>query len=340
MADISKELAAIMSAVFGKDVRKSIYDAIDKINKASEKAIDSGTLYNPGDSSEGWYDRSLYINTSTDRLLRSNGTNWVDVGSIRGNGISEITGPVTLGLSDTYTIHYTDGREVEFVVHNGKAITTITMTTSSGLVDTYTINYNDGTTSTFSVKNGNNWYYGTLVSGEHQADTGFTLPFAVKAGDAYLNIAEDSIYTCKNGADANASSTWNYVFTITSSSTGTNQYTMLQNLPSINGVTLTGNKTSGDLNLDTWLLDGATPPQPVVKTIQVGEDTAVFTTAEMQAVVAGNLAVWPYFKCANNGVAPPTIKKVVLELDGSYTVKCSKIRAAQGATQCKLRIIR
>lgn len=37
-----------------------------------------------------------------------------------GNGITEITGPVTSGLVDTYTIHYSNGTESTFTVTNGK----------------------------------------------------------------------------------------------------------------------------------------------------------------------------------------------------------------------------
>ena len=98
-----------------------------------------------------------------------------------GRGIQEITGPVTSGLVDTYTIHYTDGTTSVFTVTNGapgangtngangqdgqdgqngqdgqdgRGIQNITGPVTNGLNDTYTINYTDGTTSTFTVKNG------------------------------------------------------------------------------------------------------------------------------------------------------------------------------------------
>ena len=44
----------------------------------------------------------------------TNGTNGQD-----GVGIQSITGPVTSGLNDTYTIHFTNGQTTNFVVHNG-----------------------------------------------------------------------------------------------------------------------------------------------------------------------------------------------------------------------------
>ena len=45
-----------------------------------------------------------------------NGTNGQD-----GVGIQGITGPVSSGLNDTYTIHFTNGNTTNFVVHNGAA---------------------------------------------------------------------------------------------------------------------------------------------------------------------------------------------------------------------------
>lgn len=71
-----------------------------------------------------------------------------------GNGISSISKTSTSGLTDTYTIAYTNGNNTTFDVTNGKGISSIAKTGTSGLVDTYTITYNDGTTSTFTITNG------------------------------------------------------------------------------------------------------------------------------------------------------------------------------------------
>ena len=227
MANIANELAAIMAAVFGRDVRQSIYDAIDKINKASEKAIDSGTAVNAGDPIGGYYEGSLYINTATNKLLRCGSANWSVIGDIRGVGISSITGPTTSGLVDTYTINYTDGVQTTFMVTNGR-----------------------------NGSDGNKWFCGVLVSGSSASPVGFMLPFDVKTGDMYLNINEDAIYTCTAGATAGVTSSWSYQFTITSSSTGTNDYNMLINQPSINGVTVEGALTGADLDLQSELVQG------------------------------------------------------------------------------------
>lgn len=102
---------------------------------------------------------NLYV-TYTDSV------NPVLVGYVKGadgKGISSVTGPVTSGLVDTYTINYTDNTTTTFTVTNGAAgsdgddgvgIVSITKTGTEGLVDTYTITYSDGTTSTFTVTNG------------------------------------------------------------------------------------------------------------------------------------------------------------------------------------------
>ena len=80
-----------------------------------------------------------------------------------GRGIANISGPVSAGNVDTYTIHYTDGTVTTFTVTNGLdgaaasagvGIQSIAKTGTSGLVDTYTITYTDGTTTTYEVTNG------------------------------------------------------------------------------------------------------------------------------------------------------------------------------------------
>jgi hypothetical protein len=71
-----------------------------------------------------------------------------------GNGISSVSKTSTSGLTDTYTIAYTNGNNTTFDVNNGKGISNIAKTSTSGLVDTYTITYNDNSTSTFEITNG------------------------------------------------------------------------------------------------------------------------------------------------------------------------------------------
>lgn len=193
MANISTELAAIQSAILGRDVRGSIHDAIFTINEVSEHYIDTGTA---DPTATPLYSGLKYINSNTWDVFESSasGTSfvWTKIGNIAGNSITSITGPephatdplidvytinfskaspitfevangrgivridgpTTVGLIDTYTIVYNDGTSDTFDVTNGKGISSITGPTTSGLVDTYTINYNDGTSNTFDVTNG------------------------------------------------------------------------------------------------------------------------------------------------------------------------------------------
>ena len=72
-----------------------------------------------------------------------------------GNGIVSIEKTGTSGLTDTYTITFTNGNSTTFTVKNGKGIVSIAKTGTSGNVDTYTITFNDGDTTTFTVTNAN-----------------------------------------------------------------------------------------------------------------------------------------------------------------------------------------
>ena len=85
MADISTYLQAIMDAVYGEDVRGSIHDAIDLINKVGEVTFTVGTaVTSQGSSITGYYTNSLYLNTDTDDLWKCDGTKWVLQGNIKG----------------------------------------------------------------------------------------------------------------------------------------------------------------------------------------------------------------------------------------------------------------
>lgn len=179
MADISTELQQILDAVYGEQVRGSIYRAIKLINDVSEVVISAGTdITSPTSSSTGYFKDSLYINTDTCDLWKCTGTDtWVLVGNIRGIGI-----------------------------------TSIAKTGTSGLVDTYTITFSDGSTQTYTVTNGadgNKWYHGITISGGAVLPTVYPTSGIAKAnaGDAYLNSSEGYVYVCITGGDANTA-TW------------------------------------------------------------------------------------------------------------------------------------
>lgn len=91
MADISQYLQAIMSAVYGEDVRGSIHDAIDIINQVSEVVLTAGTaVTGPTSSSTGFFKDSLYINTNTWDLWKCIGTDsWSLLGNVKGKDGSQ-----------------------------------------------------------------------------------------------------------------------------------------------------------------------------------------------------------------------------------------------------------
>ena len=157
MANISAELAAIQSAIYGRDVRGSIHNAIRVINDECEKIFLTGTTDPTGNAD---FSKLLYLNTNTWDLFVSSDTTpytWNLVGNIEGNAITSITGPdpdPDDPLRDIYTINFSKIPDVEFAVENGKGIVSIVKTQVAGLVDTYTITYTDGTTQDYDVTNG------------------------------------------------------------------------------------------------------------------------------------------------------------------------------------------
>ena len=110
----------------------------------------------------------------------------------RGKGISGITKTSTSGLTDTYTITYSDGTTTTFQVVNGRGVASITKTGTSGLVDTYTIAYNDSTSDTFTVTNGKGIVSLTKTSTVGLVDT-YTIVY---------NDGPDYTFTVTNGKTA------------------------------------------------------------------------------------------------------------------------------------------
>ena len=205
MANISSYLAAILSAVYGEDVRGSIHDAIEIINDVSEVVLTTGTaVTGPTSSSTGFYDGSFYINTNTMELWKCIGTNsWQSQGVLKGadgNGIASIAKTATVGLVDTYTITYDDGNTTTFNVTNGA----------------------DG-------QNGSKWYKGTAITGTGSSITGFP---GVK-DDYYLNQNTGMVYVCTRtgGASVPDPAEWDYVMTLTGGGGGSS-VTVIDNLTS------------------------------------------------------------------------------------------------------------
>ena len=164
MIDISTALQNILKAVYGRDVRESIHDAIYQIDANANEAIDLaqikfGTAVNsPTDPITGFIENSVYLNVNTGIIWRLEGGSWVKKGTFK--SIDSISLSGTSGLIDTYTITFTDGSTSNYTVKNGadgKSITGITKTSTSGNVDHYDVDLSDGSTiSGFDVTNGTN----------------------------------------------------------------------------------------------------------------------------------------------------------------------------------------
>lgn len=204
MANISSYLAAILAAVYGEDVRGSIHDAIDIINKVGEVVLNTGTaVTSPTSSSTGFYDGSFYINTNTMELWKCIGTDtWQSQGVLKG----------------------ADGAD-------GNGIVSIAKTATVGLVDTYTITFDDGTTTTYDITNGQNgskWYKGTAISGTGTSITGFP----GNMNDFYLNSTDGYVYICTKtgGSLPPDAAEWDYVMTLTGG--GGTSVTVIDNLTS------------------------------------------------------------------------------------------------------------
>ena len=191
-----------MAAVYGEDVRGSIHDAIDIINKVGEVVLNTGTaVTGPTSSSTGFYDGSFYINTNTMELWKCIGTNaWQSQGVLKG----------------------ADGAD-------GNGIVSIVKTATVGLVDTYTITFDDGSTETYQITNGQNgskWYKGTAISGTGTSITGFP----GNMNDFYLNSTDGYVYICTKtgGSLPPDAAEWDYVMTLTGGGGGS--VTVIDNL--------------------------------------------------------------------------------------------------------------
>ena len=220
MANISTYLAAILSAVYGEDVRGSIHDAIEIINDVSEVVLTTGTAVTSATSSStGFYTDSLYLNTSTFELWKCVGTNsWSSQGVLKGS--------------------------------DGRSIISVSKTGTAGLVDTYTITYDSGSPDTFTVTNGADgangadgsvWYKGTAITGTGTGITGCP----GNQNDFYLNSSTGMVYTC-TATGTISTATWDYVMTLTGG--GGSSVTVVDNLNSTSGTDALSANQGHELN--------------------------------------------------------------------------------------------
>lgn len=156
------------------------------------------------------------------------------VKGMNGEGIESIEKTATEGFIDTYTITYTDGTKTTFDVTNGNWGIWTSAVTAAASATSVTIN-NDaiGTTSILEVYSQN--ASGTVITvNDIDVTPGtavLTFPALAEATDFILHIVNG---TASGGGGGGG---------------GTTDYLDLTNKPQINGSTLTGNKTSGDLGI-------------------------------------------------------------------------------------------
>ena len=120
MADISQYLQAILSAVYGEDVRGSIHDAIKIINDVSEVVLSIGTAVDSASSSStGFYEDSLYLNSDTYELWKCVGTDsWSSQGILKGD-----TGAAGADGNRWFRGTGISGKAVNPTVYSGSGIT-------------------------------------------------------------------------------------------------------------------------------------------------------------------------------------------------------------------------
>lgn len=165
MADISQYLQAIMSAVYGEDVRGSIHDAIALINDVGETVLTLGTAVDsPTSPTTGFYQDSVYLNTATGDMWTCTGTGWslsgntkgdqgdpglaatIDVGSVTGGAVASVTNSGTTSAAVFDFVlpqgdkgETGDGLTAESAHMGSNTVVTIKNSTTQAVVDTFNV---------------------------------------------------------------------------------------------------------------------------------------------------------------------------------------------------------
>lgn len=314
MADISRELAAILAAIYGRDVRGSIHDALKKTNDATEVALLAGTeIDSPTSPTTDYFNGSLYINTDTWSLWQCQGTEpddlaWVNLGQFGGQ--------------------------------DGTAIVSITfdhVDPDHSNVDVYKITYSDIDPTYFSITNGIDgthgsvWYKGTAITG-----TGSNLHgYPGVATDFYLNTQLGYIYQCTATGDGQTAS-WEYTMALGGGGGGA------ANLDDLGDVDLT-NLAEGDKFKYKNMGTQANPnylwtnvpddmwTDPVV--CAIGDEYKIITVPD------ATRAYDAYFECPD-GVQAPEVTSMYPASSTTVRVNFRAVTAAQAGTgsQCKLKL--
>lgn len=222
MANISALLEIIRTAHLGRDMRQALHDSIDAVNDDVETCGQT-------------------LNVSSDKLQLKRGSTVLsevtmpsgDVDSVNGQ-----TGDVELDADDISDSSTTNKfvTDTEKSTWNGKSTVSVTQRKSSGenIAD---ITIDGVTTKLYASAGGGGGGAVDSVNGM----TGDVVLDVDDINDVDINNLADGqtlVYDATSGKWVNGSG-----------GGGTSDYTDLTNKPQINGVTLIGNKTSGDLGL-------------------------------------------------------------------------------------------
>lgn len=165
MADISQYLQAIMSAVYGEDVRGSIHDAIALINDVGEAVLTLGTAVDsPTSPTTGFYQDSVYLNTATGDMWTCTGTGWslsgntrgaqgdpglaatINVGTVTGGAVASVTNSGTTSAAVFDFVlpqgdkgETGDGLTAESAHMGSNTVVTIKNSTTQAVVDTFNV---------------------------------------------------------------------------------------------------------------------------------------------------------------------------------------------------------
>lgn len=163
MISIQQALSDILAAIYGKDVRNAIHDAIYQINQNANEAVDLAQIKFGTDVTEptspvgSFIDGKVYFNIATGIIWKLSGGAWTEIGSMK--SIDHIERTSQTGLTDTYTVFYKDDTTDEYFVQNGAdgiSVANITKASSTDNVDHYEVNLSNGTKTPngFDVRNG------------------------------------------------------------------------------------------------------------------------------------------------------------------------------------------
>lgn len=211
MADISQYLQAIMSAVYGEDVRGSIHDAISIINDVGEAVLTLGTAVDsPTSPTTGFFKDSVYLNTSTGDMWTCTGSAWSLSGNTKGDkgdtglaatiNVGTVTGGATASVTNSGT---TSAAVFDFVLPKGdKGDTGDGLTAESSHAGTKTtVNIKNTTTQqvvdTFEVPDGVEGATGNGIASVQKVGTSGLV-------DTYqINFTDGTTftYTITNGQD-------------------------------------------------------------------------------------------------------------------------------------------